>query len=99
MDSRHDWVLVLRPSEVVSEELAKSIRDWSARSKKDDEAGYALQVKLREKDETFSERPEMRLVNKRKINWTGHLPPNNTVAPQLPGEIIRYREWEPEQAA
>jgi hypothetical protein len=33
--------------------------------------------------------PEMRLVNRKQINWTGDLPPENPQAPALAGHILR----------
>jgi len=98
-DTYHDWVLVVRPSEVVSDRLAQSIEEWMQGDKHDEHSGYAFAVQERQGSETVDRGTEMRIVNRRKINWTGELPPNSTAAPQLEGELIRYVEWEQEQAA
>ena len=98
-DAFHDWVFVVRPSEVVSERLAKSVKDWMDANKLDEESGYCVAVEEQQGEQALSRGTEMRIVNRRKINWTGELPPNSTVAPQMEGELIRYTDWEQEQAA
>ena len=99
LDTYNDWVLVVRPSEVLSERLAQSIEQWMSARKVDDEPGYALIVQTHHGSDSTDSETEMRLVNRRKINWIGELPPNSSAAPQLDGELIRYVDWELEQAA
>jgi hypothetical protein len=90
MDTYRDWILVLRPGEAIDEELGASLTTWR-RQKRDDNAGYRFAVR-EERDGVFRQRgPELRLVNRKKINWTGELPPN-AEAPTLRGTILRYTE-------
>ncbi len=89
MDSFHHWLLAIRPFEALSDELVRSLQEWKHR-KQDESAGYAFGV-LELHDRAWSARgPELRLVNRRVINWTGELPPN-TSAPLLPGTLLRYK--------
>lgn len=99
LDTYNDWVLVVRPSEVLSERLAHSLEEWMQGKKSDEQSGYSFAVQERQGAEAVERGTEMRMVNRRKINWTGELPPNSSVAPQLEGELIRYTQWEQEQAA
>lgn len=98
-DTFNDWVLVVRPSEVVSERLAQSMEAWIGASDVDDESGYSVAIQECLGEQLTTGGPEMRIVNRRKINWTGELPPNSSAAPQMEGELVRYPEWEREQAA
>src|SRR5512147_2960840 len=40
MDGFHDWILLLRPSEALSNDLVRSVAEWKRR-KKDESRGYA----------------------------------------------------------
>lgn len=91
VDSRNDWILVLRPNEELDERLVESLKAWKAGDH--EESGFAFEVSEKTADDGWCKHlAEMRLVNRRKINWVGELPPNNTMAPKLPGDILRYPE-------
>jgi hypothetical protein len=90
MDSRNDWVLVLQPNEELDDTLCQNLKDWQQADHED--SGFAFQVCEVSADKRCNHLAEMRLVNKNKINWVGDLPPNNTMAPKLPGDILRYPE-------
>lgn len=77
MDSYHDWVLVLRPGEVLDESTSEMLKDWK-KQKHDDEAGHRVRLKR-----TGGSVETLRLVNRLKINWTGELPPESTVVPLM----------------
>lgn len=92
MDGRYDWVLVLRPNEELNEKLIESLEGWK-QGKHEEEPGFAFEVTEKRGDDGWCKHvAEMRLVNRRKINWIGELPPNNTMASKLPGDILRYPE-------
>jgi hypothetical protein len=87
MDAFNDWVLVLRPGESVSNELRTSLKDWE-HQKRDDNPGFRFTV-LKHEDGNWRQcSPELRLVNRRKINWMGEMP-STTDAPTLRGPILR----------
>ena len=77
--SRNDWVLVLRPNECVGEDLEASLFEWREASLQpapwDTTSGFVSRMA---ESGSFIE-PEMRLANRKQINWTGDLPP---VGPQ-----------------
>jgi len=88
LDAYHDWILVMRPGEEVSDELSRSLAAWR-REKYDNNAGFRFDVLEWDGANWCERRPEVRLVNRRKINWIGELPPNAD-APSLRGPILRY---------
>jgi len=90
MDSDNDWILVLQPNEELDDTLSQNLKDWQQADHED--SGFAFQVCEVTPDKRCNHLAEMSLVNKRKINWVGDLPPNNTMAPKLPGDILRYPE-------
>lgn len=92
MDSFYPWILVLQPGEALNDDLRRSLEEWKKR-KCDDNSGYTLGI-MQENDGKWQTRaPQLRLVNRRQINWTGELPPNAS-APMLPGSVLRYAEPE-----
>ncbi len=89
VDARHDWLLCLRPSEALSEGLEAALFEW-----KDQDPGESVgfSVAVREESPSGWKRcpPEMRLVNRNRINWTANLPPNEPNAKVLAGDLIRF---------
>lgn len=77
MDSYHDWVLVLRPGEVLDEHTAEVLSSWK-KQKHDDQPGHRIRI-IR----NGSPIETLRLVNRLKINWTGELPPDSQVIPLI----------------
>lgn len=89
MDGRNDWILVLQQNEELDNKLMESLQNW--KEGEHEEPGFAFEVCEKRGDDSWCKHvAEMRLVNRRKINWTGDLPPNNTMAAKLPGDILRY---------
>ncbi|MCU1287100.1 MAG: hypothetical protein JWO13_3450 [Acidobacteriales bacterium] len=88
-DCKHDWVLCLLPIESLTEALEASLFEWkSARS--DDVAGFALGI--RRNGETSS--PELRLVNRSKMNWQGITPEMCGEPPTLQGDVLQFDDAE-----
>jgi hypothetical protein len=77
MDGYYDWVLVLRPGEVLDERTEKVLGEWKNREE-DDLPGHRVGL-------LSDGRPmeTLRLVNRRKINWTGELPPESQGIPLI----------------
>jgi hypothetical protein len=91
----HNWILVIRPFEEISTDLIRSLEEWKHR-KKDEAPGYAFGVIEQSGNSWKPRKPELRLVNRKLINWMGDFPPN-TSAPLLPGSILRHHELEKEE--
>lgn len=88
VDASNDWVLCLRANESIGETLEAALFEWKSQ---DHDSALGFKIPLREENgsgwKTFP--PEMRLVNKCKINWTGDLPPNAS-GEELQGYILRF---------
>src|SRR5437763_7603851 len=90
IDCRNDWVLLLAPNEIVTESLEASLLQWK-HVKSDDSAGYAINVRQQGNDGEQAKK-EMRLVNRKKINWQGFTPAAPDHAAVLPGDLIRFAD-------
>ncbi len=88
-DARNQWVLCLLPQEALAEELEASLFEWSAAEQESDQMGFNIAVREQNGAGWKSLDAEMRLANRRQINWTGDLPPANPQAPALAGHILR----------
>lgn len=87
----HDWLLCLLPAEALSESLEASLLEW-----KGDEPGGATAYAFALRQETVNGwqhcGPEVRLVDRRQVDWTGALPPQRQDALTLCGDLLRFRD-------
>jgi len=90
IDCDHDWILCIRPGEIVAESLEATLLEWKQEPHLDDRG---LGVGQGKKGESGWESPpaELRLVNRRKINWQGDFPSLNDNANVLNGDLLRPR--------
>lgn len=88
-DARNDWILCLLPSESVAEELEASLLEWKESNPKEDELGYNMGIREQNGTHWKFLPAELRLVNRKQINWIGDLPPQNSSAPALEGHLLR----------
>ena len=88
-DAHHDWILCIQPSESVAEDLEASLLEWKQFEPAEELLGY--NIRIRQQSGTHWEvlPAELRLANRKKINWTGDCPPEAPDAPSLPGHILR----------
>jgi glycosyltransferase involved in cell wall biosynthesis len=91
IDLRYDWIFCLLPSEAVGESLEASLLEWKQQEHDADRGvGYCVAVR-EESDGGWRDLPsELRLANRKKINWTDQLPPNNSPGQKLAGELLRF---------
>lgn len=89
VDASNDWIFCLRPNEVLSEALEASLSEWKDEDRSD---VNAFAVRIREQNGNgWHYRPaETRLVNRKRVNWTGELPPPDPKAEKLGGDLLRY---------
>ena len=87
----HDWILCVLPSEALSESLEASILEWKQEGP-GEAAAYALALRTETVDGWTHSPPEVRLVHRRKLRWTGALPPNTGDALSLCGDLLRFRD-------
>jgi len=93
MDTRHDWVLCILPTEAANEGLEASLLEFRER-KCEDEHAVAYNLSLREENggDWRPLAPETRLADRTKLNWMTKLPPRVPDAPSLTGELLRFEE-------
>jgi glycosyltransferase involved in cell wall biosynthesis len=91
VDANHDWIFCLRPNEAISDALEASLIEWKHNSAADGIGGYRVGVRAENGQGWKQLAPEMRLVNRRQMNWPDELPPTNDDAPQLAGELMRFQ--------
>lgn len=94
-DAKNDWLLCLLPSESLAEELEASLLEWKQSDLKEARLGYNIGIREQNGTKWNSLPPEMRLVNRCQINWTGDLPPDAPDAPLLEGHLLRILEERP----
>jgi glycosyltransferase involved in cell wall biosynthesis len=91
-DAGNDWILCLRPNESLAEQLEASLFEWREDEHASNIIGFNVSIREQNGDGWKFLPPEMRLANRKQINWTGDLPPHNPNAPSLQGHIVRIRE-------
>jgi glycosyltransferase involved in cell wall biosynthesis len=92
MDAAHDWILCLRPNETLSDNLEAALFEWKSQDQDDGVVCYRIPV--REEKETGWERsePQVRLVNRKLVNWVGELPPNQNCDTSLTGDLLCFQQ-------
>jgi glycosyltransferase involved in cell wall biosynthesis len=88
-DAANDWILCLRPSEAVGDDLEASLNEWRENEQPESAIGFNIAIREQNGRAWTSLPAEMRLANRKQINWTGDLPPENPNAPSLQGHILR----------
>lgn len=91
-DARHDWVFCLLPNESLHETLEAGLHEWKD-SEPGEKPGFCVSVR-EESDEGWRQLgPQLRLVNRRRMNWPDKLPPNTCDGEaDLPGAILRFAQ-------
>jgi glycosyltransferase involved in cell wall biosynthesis len=92
VDARHKWILCLLPTEALSEGLEAALFEWKQQEPDDAVIGYSVRVRDNTEDGWKISGRETRLVNRERINWTDRLPPHIDNAPQLTGDLLRFRD-------
>ncbi|HST77045.1 MAG TPA: hypothetical protein VLN58_01000 [Verrucomicrobiae bacterium] len=88
-DAGNDWILCLLPSEALAEELEASLFDWRENDHAENVIGFNIAIREQNGNGWKSLPAEMRLANRRQVNWIGDLPPKDPNAPSLQGQIVR----------
>lgn len=91
VDASNDWILCLLSSEALAPDLQASLSEWKDRDP-GSAVGFLMNVREQTGNNWSSHGLEMRLVNHKKINWTGTLPPNASKAPKLKGDVLRFKQ-------
>ena len=88
-DARNDWILCLLPSETLADDLETSLFEWKDSEPAHNLLGYNISIREQNGAGWKTLAAEMRLVNRKQLNWTGDLPPETPNMPALEGHLLR----------
>lgn len=91
MDASHDWILCLRPTEALSEELEASLLEWKGQAPSETLTCCTVTVREQNNGDWRPLEPEVRLVNRSLLNWVGELPPKGDCDITLKGDLLRFQ--------
>lgn len=91
MDAGNDWIFCVLPNEALSEELEASLLEW--KNQDHPETLACCKIRLREQNGSDWKEldPEVRLINRKLMNWVGELPPAQHCDITLSGELLRFQ--------
>jgi len=89
--AKHDWILCLLPTEALSEALEASLFEWKLQGH-ETSLGFSMNVREQAGSDWLSHPPTTRLLNRAGRNWAGVLPPEDSQAQLLEGDLLRFRE-------
>jgi glycosyltransferase involved in cell wall biosynthesis len=90
VDADNDWILCLKPNESVSDMLEAALFEWKAKFH-EGKAGFNLRIREESDSGWKTLNPETRLVNRKKMNWTGDFPPTSSINEVLNGDLLRFQ--------
>jgi glycosyltransferase involved in cell wall biosynthesis len=89
MDAQHDWILCLRANESLSDTLEAALFEWK---EEDPQSAICYNVPIREENgQGWREcPPEVRLINRKVVNWIGEMPPTQEDCALMRGELLCF---------
>jgi len=91
VDCDHDWIFCILPVETVSETLEAELLDWKE-SEHADVPGFSVLIREQTNEDWRSLGREVRLANRKRVNWKDKLPPMIDGSCQLNGDILRFND-------
>jgi hypothetical protein len=90
--AQHDWLLLLDPTESITEGLEATLFEWRIRPLEEVQTIPACSISVRRETASgWSDgRPETRLIPKTWNRWVGVMPASDPQALLLPGELLRF---------
>jgi len=90
MDTEYEWVLCLRPNESLSDTLEASLFEWKQQDPGQSVACYSMLIR-EENDSGWRDcPPEVRLINRKMVNWIGEMPPPQEGCALMRGELLCF---------
>ncbi len=91
-DAAYDWILCILPNESLHESLEAALHEWKD-SDPDETPGFCIAVREEDAGGWRSLGAQLRLVNRKRMNWPDKLPPSNCPNSRpLAGEILRFAQ-------
>ena len=82
----HEWILCVRRNEALSDDLEAALLEWKQKEPPETAACYS--VPIRENAGGWQKGPpEVRLVNRKRMNWVGEMPPAQLLCEVLSGDV------------
>lgn len=92
MDATHEWILCLRTNEALSDDLEAALLEWKENDPDEGTACYGVPIRSENGNGWEKHPPEVRLVNRKRMNWVGEMPPEQACSTVLNGELLCFRE-------
>jgi glycosyltransferase involved in cell wall biosynthesis len=92
MDAANEWILCLRSNEALSDALEAALLEWKEREPDEGLACYSVPIREENGGGWLKHPPEARLVNRKRMNWVGEMPPEQSCGAVLSGDILSFRE-------
>jgi len=92
MDAVHEWILCLRPNESLSDDLAAALLEWKEREVDPNVACFGVPIRQENGEGWKTLQPEVRLVNRTRMNWVGEMPPEEVCQAVLKGELLSFHQ-------
>jgi len=90
MDAQHEWILCLRPNESLSDTLEAVLFEWKQQEPGQSVICYRLPIREENGQGWQDCPPEVRLVNRKMVNWIGEMPPTQEDCALLRGELLCF---------
>ncbi|MFZ0704326.1 MAG: hypothetical protein WAM71_01900 [Candidatus Korobacteraceae bacterium] len=90
MDASHDWIFCLLPNEALSEELEASLLEWKEQNPEETLTCCKVQVREQKGSGWHTLEPEVRLINRKLLNWLAELPRGHQCDITLKGDLLRF---------
>jgi glycosyltransferase involved in cell wall biosynthesis len=92
MDATHEWILCLRSNEALSEDLEAALLEWKESEPDEGLACYSVPIREENGNGWQKHAPEVRLINRKRMNWVGDMPPEQSCGAVLSGDILSFRD-------
>lgn len=90
MDAEHEWILCLRPNESLSDTLEAALFEWKEQDPGENVLCYSIPIREENSGGWKDCPPEVRLVNRNRVNWIGDMPPDSEGCTRMQGELLSF---------
>jgi len=87
VDAAHDWILCLKATESLSDELEASLLEWKEQEHETSDT-FAFGLRTQSGTQWKTDGLHTRLVNRTHVNWTSELPPDSETSQRVAGDLL-----------
>jgi glycosyltransferase involved in cell wall biosynthesis len=92
LDAEHDWILCLRPNESLSDDLEAALFEWKELVPQENTICYSVPIREAKGGAWLECPPEVRLIDRTRINWIGEMPPPQDDCVLLSGDLLSFQD-------